>query len=48
MPPKVSPFGSKTSPNSRQCRFDLYVKNLAKIDGISIFLIYLDHCVKLL
>jgi hypothetical protein len=26
MPPKLSPFGSKTSPKSRLARFDHYVK----------------------
>jgi hypothetical protein len=35
MPPKVSPFGSKTSPKSRQVRFDLYIKELVRIEGIS-------------
>ena len=31
MPPKVSPFGSKTSPKSRMARFDHYVQELIKI-----------------
>jgi hypothetical protein len=26
MPPKISPFGSKTSPKARLARFDHYVK----------------------
>jgi hypothetical protein len=36
MPPKLSPFGSKTSPKSRLARFDYYIKELVKIEGISI------------
>jgi hypothetical protein len=35
MPPKLSPFGSKTSPKSRLARFDHYIKELIKIEGIS-------------
>ena len=31
LPPKFSPFGSKTSPKSRQVYFDIYVKELIKI-----------------
>lgn len=35
MPPKLSPFGSQTSPKSRVARFDYYIKELMKIEGIS-------------
>lgn len=35
LPPKFSPFGSKTSPKSRQVRFGIYLKGIIKIDGIS-------------
>lgn len=31
LPPKFSPFGSKTSPKSRQVYFDIYIKDLIKI-----------------
>ena len=39
LPPKFSPFGSKTSPKSRQMRFGQYMKGLIRIDGISISLL---------
>ena len=35
LPPKFSPFGSKTSPKSRQMRFGIYMKGLMRIEGIS-------------
>lgn len=35
IPPKFSPFGSKTSPKSRQVRFGIYMKGLIQIEGIS-------------
>lgn len=31
LPPKFSPFGSKSSPKSRQIRFGIYMKSLLKI-----------------
>lgn len=37
LPPKFSPFESKTSPNSRRVYFDAYMKDISKIDGISNF-----------
>lgn len=35
LPPKFSPFGSKTSPKSRQVRLGIYMKGLIQIEGIS-------------
>lgn len=39
LPPKFSPFGSKTSPKSRQMRFGVYMKGLMKVEGISTWLL---------
>lgn len=38
LPPKLSPFGTKTSPTARQVYLDTYIKELVKIDKISKFL----------
>lgn len=35
LPPKFSPFGSKTSPKSRQIYFDIYIRELVRVEGIS-------------
>ena len=48
MPPKFSPFGSKTSPTSRLSRLNHYMKEVMRIEGISKLLTYIDRCIKLL
>ncbi len=48
LPPKFSPFGSKTSPKSRQVYFNSYIAELLSIENISIYEFILDHCVKFL
>jgi hypothetical protein len=48
LPPKFSPFGTKTSPKSRQIYLDMYLNEVMKIERISNFFIIEDHCVKFL
>jgi hypothetical protein len=39
LPPKFSPFGTTTSPKSRQIYLDMYLKEVMKIDGIINFVL---------
>ena len=48
LPPKFSPFGTTTSPKSRQIYLDMYLNEAMKIDEISKFVYIKDHCVKFL
>ena len=34
LPPKFSPFGTKTSPKSRQIYLDMYLNEILKIENI--------------
>jgi hypothetical protein len=48
LPPRFSPFESKTSPSFRRVYFDAYIKDILKIDGISTMLNHIDHCISFL